>query len=85
MYEIENALKFATLYSRADFGKKGYWFFFQLCLVNSTASHGNTITQEIPSLFLSVKFFIFLMTPIDSTNDQNICAELLRLHLHIND
>ena len=25
------------------------------------------------------------MTAIDSINDQNICAELLKLHLHIND
>ena len=25
-YEVENTLKFATFYSRADFGKTGYWF-----------------------------------------------------------
>ena len=24
------------------------------------------------------------MTPTDATNNQNICVELLRLHLHIN-
>ena len=25
------------------------------------------------------------MTPIDSTNDQNICVSYLRLYLHLND
>ena len=25
------------------------------------------------------------MTPIDSSNDQNICLEVFKLHLHIND
>ena len=29
---------FATFYSRADFGKTGYWFSFQLCLINSKAN-----------------------------------------------
>ena len=33
----------------------------------------NIITRGIPSLFLSVK-----LTPIDSTNDQNICVELFK-------
>ena len=46
---------------------------------------GNIITQRIPSLFSVSKIFHFLMTPTDSSNDQNICVKLLRLHLHIND
>ena len=40
--------------------------------------HGNIVTQGIPSLSVSKIYFIFLMTPIDSTNDQNICAELFK-------
>ena len=41
--------------------------------------HGNIITQEIPSLFSVSKIsFIFLMTHIDSSNDQNICVELFK-------
>ena len=39
--------------------------------------HENIITQEISSLFLSVKFH-FLKTPIDSINDQNIYVELFK-------
>ena len=42
--------------------------------------HGNIITQGIPSLFSVSKIsFIFLMTPIDSSNDQNICVELFKV------
>ena len=44
----------------------------------------NIITQGIQSLFQSVKFLSFLMTLIDSSNDQNICVELFKVHLHIN-
>ena len=29
-YEVENTLKVATFYSRADFGKTGCWFLFRL-------------------------------------------------------
>ena len=36
-------------------------------------STGNTI-----SFFVSKISFIFLMNPIDSTNDQNICVELFK-------
>ena len=36
------------------------------------------ITQGIPSLFQSVKFLSFLMTPIDSSNDQNISVGLFK-------
>ena len=32
--------------------------------------HG-LITQGIPSLFMPENFFTYLMTPIDSTNNQN--------------
>ena len=46
---------------------------------SSGSQHGNTIAQGIPSLFLSVKFILFLMTPIDSSNDQNICVELFKV------
>ena len=35
------------------------------------------ITQRIPFLFLSVNFFIYLMTPIDSTNDQNAMRRVI--------
>ena len=38
-------------------------------------------TRNTISFSVSKISFIFLMTPIDSTNDQNICVEL---HLHIN-
>ena len=36
------------------------------------------MTQRIPSLFQSVKFLYFLMAPVDSSNDQNICVELFK-------
>ena len=37
------------------------------------------LTQAITSLFLSVTFFFcFLMTPVDSTNDQNTIVELFK-------
>ena len=35
-------------------------------------------TQGIPSCFLPVIFFFHIQTPIDSTNDQNICVELIK-------
>ena len=38
------------------------------------AAQGNIITQKIPFLFLSGK----LMTPTDSTNNQNICVDLFK-------
>ena len=38
----------------------------------------NIRTQEIPPLFLSVKFIsFFLMTPIDSTNNQNTMRRVI--------
>ena len=40
--------------------------------------HGNIITQGIPSLFSVSKIFHFLMTPIDSRNDQNKWVELFK-------
>ena len=40
--------------------------------------HRNIITQGIPSLSVSKISFIFLMTPTDSSNDQNICVELFK-------
>ena len=39
--------------------------------------HGHIVIQGIPSLFQSVKFN-FLMTFIDSSNDQNVCIELFK-------
>ena len=41
-------------------------------------------TQGLSSLFLSVKClsYTFIMTPIDSTNDQNT-MRYLRLYLHV--
>ena len=45
----------------------------------SWPKHGNIIIQEIPSIFCQLNFFIFLMTSIDSTtNDQNLCVELFK-------
>ena len=38
--------------------------------------HRNKITQGTPSL--SQISFIFLMTPIDSSNEKNICVELFK-------
>ena len=35
-------------------------------------------TRNIISFSVSKTFFIFLMSPIDSTNDQNIYVELLK-------
>ena len=40
------------------------------------------------SFSVSKNSFIFLITPIDSTNDQNICVELFKVifaHLQLND
>ena len=44
----------------------------------AVGNHGNIITQGIPFICQSVKFLYFLMTPIDSSNDQNICVELFK-------
>ena len=35
-------------------------------------------TRNTISFSVSKIYFIFLMTPIDSTNDQNICVELFK-------
>ena len=40
--------------------------------------YGNIITQRILSFSVSKNSFIFLMIPIDFTNDQNICVELFK-------
>ena len=64
--------KVCITYSRCSCNKR--W----QCSEFEYLNHGNIITKGIPSLFLSVNFFHFLMTPIDSSNDQNICVELFK-------
>ena len=44
----------------------------------------NNTKNTIPFSVSKISF-IFLMTHIDSTNDQNVCVELFKLYLHIND
>ena len=57
-----------------------------ICIVKiHTNLYNGIITQGITSLFLSVKFLMYLMAPIDFTNDQNDIRSYLRLQLHIKD
>ena len=41
-------------------------------------------TRNTISFYVSKISFIFFMTPIDSTNDQNTAQSYLRVHLHVN-